>query len=208
LSGTFWRRHPDASSVLSFSVFGPYDFTILPSLCIYQLHHPQPRSISLSITLAHFDHLNDGQSFSRSPSSNCVHYKVYFILHFIVYTFYFLPFFSYVPMFLVKSPHPPVSAYFFGSSSLPEHIITLFVRAFHQHLFICIHFLFFSLTHLLLVLPCHIVPFNSIRLSSDIKSARSSVDFKSHKRVFQSFCILTCAGQFRLRPKICKCPSL
>ena len=83
------------------------------TLCIYQLHHPQPRSISLSITLAHFDHLSDGQSFSQSPSSNCVHYKVYFILHFIVYTFYFLPFFlPYVLMILVKSP-PPVSAYFF-----------------------------------------------------------------------------------------------
>jgi hypothetical protein len=117
------------------------------TLCIYQLHHPQPRSISLSITLAHFDHLSDGQSFSQSPSSNCVHYKVYFILHFIMYTFYFLLFFTYVLMILVKSP-PPVSAYFFGSSSLSEHIITLFVRAFHQHLFICIHFLFFFLSRI------------------------------------------------------------
>ena len=71
------------------------------TLCIYQLHHPQPR---LSITLAHFDHLNDGQSFSQSPSSNCVHYKVYFILHFIIY-FLLLPFFTYVPMILVKSPY-------------------------------------------------------------------------------------------------------
>ena len=64
------------------------------TLCIYQLHHPQPRSISLSITLAHFDHLNDGQSFSQSPSSNRVHYKVYFILHFIMYTF--IPTFFYL----------------------------------------------------------------------------------------------------------------
>lgn len=151
----------------------------------------------ISITLAHFDHLNDGQSFSQSPSSNCVHYKVYFILHFIMYTFYFLLFFTYVSMILVKSSPAPVFAFFFGSSSLSEHIITLFIRAFHQHLFICIHFLFFSLTHLLLVLPCHIVPFNSIRLSLDMKSARSSVDFffKSHTHAFQNFVFLTCAGR-------------
>ena len=121
--------------------------------------------------------LSTTDSLSQSPSSNCVHYKVYFILHFIMYTFYFLLFFTYVSMILVKSSPAPVFAFFFGSSSLSEHIITFFVRAFHQHLFICIHFLFFSLTHLLLVLPCHIVPFNSIRLSLDMKSARSSVDF-------------------------------
>ena len=103
------------------------------TLCIYQLHQPQPRFISLSITLAHFDHLSDGQPFSQSPSSNCVHYKVYFILHFIMYTFYFL-FFTYVLMILVKSP-TSLRIFFFGFSSLSEHIITLFARAFHQHFF-------------------------------------------------------------------------
>lgn len=37
--------------------------------------------------------LSTTDSLSQSPSSNCVHYKVYFILHFIMYTFYFLLFF-------------------------------------------------------------------------------------------------------------------
>ena len=140
LSGTFWRRHPDASSVLSFSDFTTHCHLFV-TLCIYPLHHPQPRSIPLSITLAHFDHLNDGQSFSQSPSSNCVHYKVYFILHFIIY-FLLLLFLPKCRWSWLNLP-PPVSAYFFGSFSLSEHIVTLFVRAFHQHLFIAFTFFFF-----------------------------------------------------------------
>jgi hypothetical protein len=136
------------------------------TLCIYQLHHPQPRSVSLTITLAHFVYPNDRHSFFQSPSSNCVHYKVYFILHFIIY---FFSYFFFIPMILVKSPTS--LRIFFWSFSLSEHIITLFVRASHQHLFICIHFLSFRRTHLLLVPVSHST-FNPIRLSPDIESAR------------------------------------
>jgi len=101
---------------------------------------------SLSISLAHFDHLNDGQSFSQSPSSNCVHYKVYFILHFIVYFLLLLFFSTYVPMILVKSPTS--FRIFFLVLPHSPNIVTLFVRTFHQHLFICIHFLFFFLARI------------------------------------------------------------
>ena len=98
----FWRRHPDASSVLSFSVFLSHDFT---TLCHHSMHlSTTSTSTSSHFIIYHSCALNDGQSFSQSPSSNCVHYKVYFILHFIMYTFYFLLFFFYVPLILVKSP--------------------------------------------------------------------------------------------------------
>ena len=163
------------------------------TLCIYQLHHPQPRSISLSITLAHFDHLSDGQPFSQSPSSNCVHYKVYFILHFIMYTFYF--YFFFLPTCWWSWLNPPTSLriffWFFLNSRTYNHPLCPSIPS----ALVYLHSLsFFSLTHLLLVLPCHIVPFNPIRLSPDIKSARSSIDLSRTRMRFR-FCILTCAGR-------------
>lgn len=140
LSGTFL----EAPSRCQFCLVVFFNFPVarlythchpLVTLCIYQLHHPQPRSISLTITFAH----STTDILLKASSSNCVHYKVYFILHFIIYFFFYLL----LPMCRWSWLKPqPVSVYFLVFPHFPHIYRLLFIRASHQH-FVYLHSLSF-----------------------------------------------------------------
>jgi len=145
--------------------FLSHDFTLILislSLCIYQLHHSSTSFHFINYSVLHFDHLNDRHSFSQSPSSNCVHYKVYFILHFIIY-FYLYSFFIIYVLMTWLNPLP-VSVYFLVLPHFPNIQSPSFSPSIPSVL-VCLHSLSFfpRRTHLLLVLPCRIVPFNPIQ---------------------------------------------
>jgi len=78
------------------------------TLCIYHLHHRSPLSATISIP----PHFIDRLSHLGNPSSIRVRYKVYFILHFIVFFKFLLFILTSVPMGLVTRQR---SVYFFGS---------------------------------------------------------------------------------------------
>jgi len=115
------------------------------TLCIYQLHHSSTSFHFINYSVLHFDHLNDRHSFSQSPSSNCVHYKVYFILHFIIY-FYLYSFFIIYVLMIWLNPLP-VSVYFLVLPHFPNIQSPSFFPSIPSVL-VCLHSLsFFSPSH-------------------------------------------------------------
>jgi len=72
--------HRFLSVFLSFTLCSTTLHSFLVTLCIYRLHHP---TIPAAIHPAHPQ--RQTLSEAEAPSNNCVRYKVYFILHFIVY---------------------------------------------------------------------------------------------------------------------------